>query len=217
MLKRLLAPVLVLTAFGLTARADIAVYCDGFGCSAGNDAAFMTAVSAMTFASSSDITFTSTYLSGDQYEDTTNVLFGNLQGNNFTVSGGALNAPLFTIDTLTISVPATYSALALSLTQNSGSSVQYHLDAVGDFANLSSTPTFVGYVNTGGGAWTIQISPPQGSTAAIAVDGFDPAGPPSQGSDTPEVGTLLLIGAGLISMRWMKRLPRRFFHSPQTA
>jgi hypothetical protein len=83
--------------------------------------------------------------------------------------------------------------------------------------NLTSTAQYVDYVNDApGSSWNITISAVDTSDKTI-VNSFDPAGAGGGGgSETPEVGTLLLIGAGLISMRWMRRWPRHFFRTPRT-
>ena len=123
-------------------------------------------------------------------------------------------------DTLTITVPSTITVVVLSIFSQNGSH-GFCIDAACDVAQLGSTPISVGYINDGlTGPWTIQIST-TGGAYSVGVSNFNAVGSQTQ-ADTPEVGTLILIGAGLIGMRWMKRLPRRlakprFFRSPQTA
>jgi hypothetical protein len=223
-IKRFLVPVLALAAFVLPASADVIAYCDGFGCGSNTTAAFTSAVTADgdTYASISNITFTDGSLTGVQYDDgLTSVIFQN-STHAFTINSGELDTSISGNDSVTITVPAAYSAIVLNLTNFNSGTVGFGLDG-NDFANLShGSTTTVGYTNIGGtDPWTITIFPFQ-TNGALGILSFDAAGivqsqAPPTGSDTPEVGTLLLIGAGLIAMRWMKRAPRRFFQAPQIA
>jgi hypothetical protein len=224
MIKRFLVAVLALAAFGLPARADITAYCDGFGCGSNTMAAFTTAVTADgdTYVSVSNITFSAgSLLSSTEYEDTTMVDILDTNGI-FTINGTALYTPKGgNPNTVQITVPAGYSSILLSLVDINGAGGFYLDSNENNFVNLSSTPTLVGYTNFGAaGSWTVTILP-QGTASDLGITGFDIAGTPQSqgpgGGDTPEVGTLLLIGSGLIGMRWMKGLPRRFFGTPQTA
>ena len=211
--KRFLAPILVLAVFGLPAGASTVAYCDGYGCGGGTLTLFDTLTSGDTYASASALTFSGSLglLAGNEYtDDLTSMTFQAT--NNLSISNGVLDTQLGAGNTLLITVPATYTFVVLTLSLQSGSE-GYNIDSAGDYANLSSTPTTVGYINASPtGPWTIQISPFAGSYA-VAVNSFD-AGPAGSvgNSDTPEVGTMLLIGSGLISMRWLKRVPRRLFH-----
>jgi hypothetical protein len=215
MTKRFLVPVLALAAFGLPAGATTVAYCDGSGCGTNIMSVFNSLTAGDTWASASPITFGDFpigVLSGNQYtDDLTSVMF---QATHNLSDPGALDTQAGAGDTLTITVPATYTVVVLSIFSQNGP-WGFCIDAGCDYANLTSTPLSVGYINDGlSGPWTIQIKEQSGAYS-VGVNSFNAAG--SQ-ADTPEVGTLLLIGAGLISMRWMKRLPRpRFFHSPQTA
>ncbi len=206
---RFLAPVLALAACALPAGASVVSYCDGYGCGSNTMAAFTTLTSSDTYASASPITFSNSLgvLSGNQYtDDLTSVIF---QATHNLTDSGVLDTQSGTGDALTITIPATFTVVLLNLTSQNGTQ-GFNLDG-SDYANLSSTPTTVGYINSSpAGPWTIQISPFSGSFS-VAVNSFDAVG--AAPSPTPEVGTMLLIGSGLIAMRWVGRL----FHSPQAA
>jgi hypothetical protein len=212
MIKRFLVPVLALVSFGLTASADIVPYCDGF-CGGHDTATFNSAVAldGYTYASGTNITFTGSLSDGGlQYNDVpTMVLFA--ASSAFTITNSALVTPAN--NTLTIVVPAGFGAIQLSLSQTGaqGSATMF-TDSFSDSVILTSSPSVLDYLNTTPGAnWTITLTPGTNGEQ-ITVNGFNPAGLQSQ-SDTPEVSTLLLIGTGLIAMRWMKRVPRRFFRT----
>ncbi len=206
---RFLAPVLALAACALPAGASVVSYCDGYGCGSNTMAAFTTLTSSDTYASASPITFSNSLgvLSGNQYtDDLTNVIF---QATHNLADPGVLDTQYGAGDVLTITIPATYTVVLLSLTSQNGAA-GFYLDG-SNYTNFSSTPTSVGYINSSPtGPWTIQISP-FASGFSVAVNSFDAVG--AAPSPTPEVGTMLLIGSGLIAMRWVGR----FFRSPQSA
>jgi hypothetical protein len=213
--KRFLVPVLAFVASGLPAGASIVPYCNST-CGSNTIAAFTTQVANDAYASVNPITFSGVVgvLTGNQYtDDLTQVLF---QATHNLTDPGSLDTQSGAGDTLIISIPAVYTVVLLDLTSQNGTG-GFCIDNSCDFTNLSSTPTTIGYINTGNPSipWTITISP--FTSLSIAVNDFNVAGPPSNNSDTPEVGTMILIGVGLISMRWMKRWPRRVFRIPQTA
>jgi hypothetical protein len=215
--KRFLVPVLAFMAFGLLARANIVVYCDS-GCGM-NTAAFSSvlALDGYVYASTPDLTFTGSLTDGGlQYLDSglTNVLFAS--PSSFTIPGSALQATAN--KGVTITVPASYAAIQLNVSQVGGGFDFTCYDTACDGAPLSSTPITLDYLNTTPGAsWAITITPGGVSSEQLVINSFDPAGlgTGSGDSSTPEVGTLFLIGAGLIAMRWMKRAPRRLFRNPQ--
>jgi len=218
--KRFLVPVLALVAFGLPAGASTVPYCDGGGCSANTTAAFNTAVTSddLIYASATDLRFTGILSGGTGYTDgTTGVSF--LDTNGFSITGSDGLQASGSSDTITITVPAQYSALQLSLVaQNTGSFYTCLDSNCNTYAYVTGTAQFVDFIDdTPGSTWFVTISSQYASDKLI-ISAFDPAGAAQMGdSDTPEVGTLLLIGAGLISMRWMRRAQVRWFHSPQTA
>jgi hypothetical protein len=217
--KRFLIPVLALTAFGLPASAGVASYCDTGNCTA-NASAFETAVAASyVYASLNNDTFTNSLSDGGlQYIDTadaTGIMFA--ASSAFSLSGITLVETAG--NTITITIPAAYAALRLSLSQTTGGNDLTYLDSNENYyATLTGTPQEVGFINNSpGSVWYVTLIPAFG-TEKIQIDGFDPAG--TQAASTPEVGTLLLIGAGLIAMRWLKRRSqeprkaRRLFRNP---
>jgi hypothetical protein len=217
MIKRFLVPVLALAALGLPARASIVPYCDN-GCGLNTTAVFNSLVTSTpyTYAYVMDQTFTGSLTSSTDYIDGTGVEFmDTASSNTFSITGAFALQTSGTNGTILITIPEQFIAVQLSLSSGAGTSNFTCIDANCDGTQLSTAPIFVDYTNTTpGAAWTIQISAV--SPESIVVDGFNPATAGSQ-AQTPEVGTLLLIGSGLIGMRWMKRLPKpRFFRSPQT-
>jgi hypothetical protein len=217
MIKRILAPVLVLAAIGLPAGAAVATYCNGGGCSTNTTAAFdsMVTVEGLTYANPTDLTFTGSLTGTTQYTDgLTNVVFSDSDAFGITGSSGLQEQGA--TDIVTITVPSQYSVIQLSLVASSSGFFFTCLDAgCNTTTNLTATPQFVDYVNTTpGSSWTVTMS--SDSADKLIISAFNPAGLQNN-ADTPEVGTILLIGAGLIAMRWMRRPRQRWFRSPQTA
>jgi len=220
-MKRFLVPVMALAAFGFPLGASVVPYCNTW--CGGNDTATFASTVALdgyTYASGADLTFTGALSDGGlQYVDAaTTLLFSASSTFTITVSDVLQAAANKAI---TISVPAGYGAVQLFLSQTGVVGNAFTcIDTSCDNTYLTSTPIELDYINTAGlgAAWSITITPGLSSEQVI-IDSFNPAGTAqgTGGSDTPEVGTLLLIGSGLIGMRWMKRLPRRFFATPQTA
>jgi hypothetical protein len=216
MTKRFLVPVLALVGFGVTARANVTVYCD-VNCGVNSTAAFSSVLllDGYSYANNPDLTFAGLGLSGGnlQYTDgLTNVMFAST--NMFTITSSTLVASAG--KSVTVTVPAAYAAIQLNASTPSGFDFTC-FDSSCDGTILSSTPVEVDILNNSpGSAWSFTISTNGIPSEQITINSFNPAGMPSQGSDTPEVGTLLLIGAGLISMRWMRRAQLRFFGTPQT-
>ena len=217
MIKRFLLPVLALAALGLPARADTVAYCDGGGCGSNVLSVFNSLTASDSWDSASPITFGPAFgtLAGNEYTDTLTTM--TFQAAHTLTDPGDLDTQNGTGDTLTITIPATITVVVLSIFSQNGAH-GFCIDAACDYAQLGSSSISVGYINSSPtGPWTIQISTMNGAYS-VGVSGFNAAGSEAQ-AETPEVGTLLLIGAGLISMRWMKRLPRRpakprFFRTP---
>jgi hypothetical protein len=210
--KRFLVPVLVLAALAMPARATLVDYCNA-GCGTNTLSVFNSLTSGDSFASTSPITFGGAPVS--EYTDgLTNVLFQATHG--FTISGGVLDTQNNQGDTLIVTIPSTFTVVILTLTSQNGTG-GFYLDSSGNvIANLSSTPTTVGYINDSvTGDWTIGISK-LGGAYSVAVNNFNVANAGTSSSETPEVGTLLLIGAGLISMRLLRHLPRKLFRPART-
>jgi len=215
MIKRFLVPVLALAALGLPARASIVEYCSGAGCGGNIQSAFDNAVTVAGYAYEGLETFNvSADLSGSIYTDlTSGIIFTDLQGNTMTNTGDVLSTP-YGDDSIVITIPATVLAINLAINVTKGLCSNDCVE--GEFSG------FLGFINTGSPSspWTVTISP-LGNGGYVQISSFNAATAGMSQADTPEVGTLLLIGAGLISMRWMKRLPRRlakprFFRTPQT-
>ncbi len=223
MIKRILAPVLVFVGFGLTASASIAEYCSGSNpaCTAFSQTTFISTVSADNPAGPLGFSDSLGVLSGDSYTDNlTEIAFidylgGSPNGVMFAASSA------FAINTLTlvtaankvqITVPANYVAVSFSIDVPQGLCDNYCAEG------HTSSPLEVDYLNTGdpSAPWVINISP-LGAGNVTEIISFDAYSTASQTSDTPEVGTLILIGAGLISMRWMRRAQLHFSGPPQTA
>ena len=219
MTKRFLVPILAFAALGLPVGATTVAYCDGGGCGSNVMSVFNSLTAGDTWESASPITFGPALgtLSGNDYID--NLTSIDFQAAHNLTDTGVLDTQNGTGDTLTITIPSTITVVVVSLFSQNGSH-GFCIDAGCDYAQLGSSPISVGFINTSPtGPWTIQIYPIGGTSNSVGVSDFNAVGSQAQ---TPEVSTLLLIGAGLISMRWMKRLPQRlakprFFRTPQTA
>jgi hypothetical protein len=110
-----------------------------------------------------------------------------------------------------ITIPNTILALSMTITVGAGLCDNYCAEG--------ETAGFLGFINNDSptSPWTVSIST-LGDQDSVQINNFNAATGGMTQSATPEVGTLLLIGAGLISMRWMKRLPKpRFLRTQQTA
>jgi hypothetical protein len=211
MIKRFLVPVLALAALGLPARASIVEYCSGAGCGGNIQSAFDNAVTVAGYAYDGLETFNvSADLAGSYYTDATSgIIFQDLQGHALTDTGGVLTAPGG--DTIVITIPNTILAISMTITVGAG--------LCDNYCSEGETAGFLGFINNDSptAPWTVSIST-LGFQDNVQINDFNAATGGASQADAPEVGTLLLIGAGLISMRWMKRLPKpRFFRSPQTA
>jgi len=209
--KRFLVPVLALAAFGLPARADIVEYCSGAGCGANVQSAFCNAVTVAGYSYEGLETFNvNADLSGSLYTDSTSgIIFQDFQGNSLTNAGGVLSTP-YGDDSIVITIPAAVLAINLTINVTKGLCI--------NFCPEGETSGFLGFINNGSPSspWQVTISP-LGNGGYVEINNFNAATSTGQ-AQAPEVGTLLLIGAGLISMRWMKRLPKpRFFRTQQTA
>jgi hypothetical protein len=214
--KKFLVPILALAAFGLPVRADIVEYCSGLGCGTNTQSAFNNDVSVGGYTLGALTTFSAAtgILSGTDYTDTlTQIMFDSFQagpGSPLSDTGGIL-ATATGDNSIVITLPA--SILVLSMTINVGAGL------CSNDCEEFETSGFLAIINNGSPTqpWTFTISP-LGGLDNVQISGFQAGGlGQEQTSDTPEVGTLILIGAGLISMRWMRRLPAKFFRTPQTA
>jgi hypothetical protein len=216
MIKRFLAPVLALVAFGLPMSASVATYCAGSGCSPNNNVQFNTDLATNSLTLGSIITFSNTngVLAGPDYtDDSTTILFADFLGHGLAYNGSALSTPAETSgpNYIEITLPMTIAAIQLNVTAQGG----ICLDAA---CPANQTSGFIGFINPNPSAqWTVEVGLFQDGNV-LQFNNFAVAEAGMQGrSETPEVGTLILIGAGLIGMRWMKRAPRLFLRTPQTA
>jgi hypothetical protein len=190
-------------------------YCSGSGCGGNIQAAFDNAVVVDGYTYEGLETFNvSADLSGSYYSDATSGLvfesFFQGASGNLTDTGGVLSTPNGD-DSIVITLPATVLAINLAINVTTGLCANDCVEG--------ETSGFLGFINTGSptSSWQVTISP-LGSNGYVEISSFNAATAGASTASTPELGTLLLIGAGLIGMRWMKRLPRhRFFRSPQTA
>ena len=220
--KRFLVPVLAFVACGLPAGASIVEYCSGNNpnCSTNSQAAFNNAVTTdnytYAYAGLQSFSAGNGMLSGDMYTDTlTQIAFVDYAGGSpngaFSDAGGTLSSPTSGDYTIQITIPATYLAVAFTINVQPGLCDNYCPEL--------QTSGFVGFINNSpvpDSPWIVNISP-LGANGVTQIVNFNAASAQGPVGDTPEVGTLILIGTGLISMRWIKRWPRRVFRIPQTA
>ncbi len=213
---RFLAPVLAIVAFGLPASAAIVEYCSGSGCGASNNSQFLSDLSTDAYTLQGLTTFSAMAPALTYTDSTTGIEFEDFPGlSNLTVSGGVLSTASGD-DSIVIVIPAAFLAISLDVDVTRGLCANDCVE--------NETTGFVGFINTGSPSspWTITISP-LGTPGFVEIADFNaaisgtPAGPGPGDPEVPEVATFVLIGSGLIAMRWMRRLPRRFFRTPQPA
>ncbi len=215
--KRFLVPVLALVGFGVPAGASVATYCSGSGCSTENNAQFVSDLSTdgYTLQALTNFSTSNGSLAGADYTDSASgVLFADYLGQSLSFSGTALSTPdVFSgVNYIEITLPSTVAAISIAVTSQGG----VCLDA---FCPANETSGFVGFINSNPlAAWTVEIGVYlDGNNLEINNFSVADVSAPTGNPDTPEVGTMLMIGAGLIGMRWMKRVPRRLFRTPQPA
>jgi hypothetical protein len=215
MSKRFLVPVLILAGFGLPAGAAVVQYCSGSGCGVTTEAAFNNAVTVGGYAFDGPETFNvSGDLSGYTYTDlATGIIFQNFTsgsvGGSLTDTGGVLSTPNGD-NSILITIPNTILAISLTINVTQGLCDSYCAEG--------ETTGFLGFINNDSptSSWTVGISP-LSNGGYTEISSFNAAAPGVSNSDTPEVGTLLLIGLGLIAMRWMRRVPLRVFRTLRPA
>lgn len=216
--KRFLVPVLALVGFGVPAGASVATYCSGSGCSTENNAQFVSDLSTdgYTLQALTNFSTSNGSLAGADYTDNASgVLFADFLGQSLSFSGTALSTGVTSSQPnyIEITLPSTVAAISIAVTAPQG----ICLDA---FCPAGETTGFVGFINSNPlAAWTVEIGvfSPGGYLNLNSFSVADVSAPPGGDSPTPEVGTMFLIGAGLIGMRWMKRVPRRLFRTPLPA
>jgi hypothetical protein len=214
--KRFLFSVMALVALGLPAGAvTVVTYCDGATPGCTNSAA--------SFSSSGllPITFTGGYIVSNSFTD---VGTGTFFGDDAATGGGIISILGDTIldskGGFQINLPANTLVFALNYLIPSGDTYLVSFSSGGNpysfslTSSSSSTAAFFGATSDQAITSLIVYSNFNAQTSA-AISNFELQGTGT--SDTPEVGTLLLIGFGLISMRYLRRAQVRFFHTPQTA
>jgi hypothetical protein len=211
LIKNFLASVLTLAVLGLPAWASVAEYCSGTNCGASTQTAFNTAVTAAGGVFGGPNTFVDSAPALIYTDSTTGIIFEDFPGaNDLTVSAGTLSTMFGNDDSIVVVIPSTILAINLTINVTKG--------LCGDFCGEGETSGFLGFINPDSptSPWSVTISPLQGGGSTQILD-FNAASAQMNNSDTPEIGTLLLIGTGLIVMRWMRRARRRTFQTPQTA
>jgi hypothetical protein len=220
--KRFLVPILALAAFGLPASADVTAYCSGSGCAAENNSQFTTDLASDNYTLEALIAFNATngsLVGADYTDNTTQITFTSIEGNNLSLPGGGALATITSFGQaqyISLSIPSTIGAIQLSVTANDG----ICLDPVGPCPAATGAVTngFVGFINSAPAApWTVNVGMYLENGHDLQLNDFSVADVSGSQSPTPEVGTLLLIGSGLIAMRWMGRSRRRFFRTPLPA
>ncbi len=209
--KRFLSSVLAFVAIGVSARAATITYCDSF-CSANDIAAFNLATGGLGTETPTTFSSGNVSVNGDgnyQYLDPTGLLFVDESFTTLSVVAGALDAAM-TFASFQITAPAGDTAVVVTL--SAGQLSQYLINGI--TVNIGVTPVQFAFVNSAGGIDPITILHQSGGP--LTFDSFNQQ-PSADMSDTPEVGTLLLIGSGLIAMRWMGRAKSHFFHTPRPA
>jgi hypothetical protein len=212
MSKRFLVPVLALVGFGLPAGAAVVTYCAGTGCGAFDETAFNNDLTADTYTLGALTTFSLRSLSGATYTDSSGVLFADYLGNPFALSGSELMTPTTsaTPNYIVITIPSTIAAIQFNIDVPGG----VCLDA---FCPANELAGFVGFINPNPLAqWSVEFGPTS-TGGYVGINSFNVAMAGPGNPDTPEVGTLLLIGSGLIAMRWMRRVPLRVFRTLRPA
>ena len=205
--KRFLSSVLAFVVIGVSARASVTTYCDSSSplCT-DNSAAFSN-------AGLLAIDFTSAMIVSNSFTDpTTSTAFGNWFGGTMTNPTDALtnseNGFQITLPTNTMVFALNYQAPSGSVFVNFTVGVTNY-----DYTLTSSSVPLFFAVTSDQPLTNLVVSGSPENPATIT--NFELQG--TQMSDTPEVGTLLLIGSGLIAMRYMRRARSYFFRTPQTA
>lgn len=209
--KSFLVLVLAFMAFGLSARAAIVTYCDGNPNCTNGSAAFSN-------AGMMAINFDSAAVIGSSWTDPATLTgFYDYFGGTMTEASDSLSD---TLSGFQVGVPANTLTFALDFQTTAGTTiaVDFYTNAGGTENHFTftagSSPQFFA-VTSDTAITNLSVVGVYGHTGTITE--FELQG---TGSETPEVGTLLMIGTGLIAMRWMRRLPTRrilFFRSLQAA
>ncbi len=206
--KKFLVPVLALVAFGLPAVASVTTYCSNASPTCTN--------SSGSFDSSGllAIDFTSAAIVSNSFTDSVSgTAFFDYLGGTMGDASDALTDTGFQIH-----LPANTLVFALDVGAGSATTyiVSFNTDSNSTFTNLTLTadgsPDLFAAVST---TPITNLTVYRSSAAALTITNFELQG--TAPSDTPEVGTLLLIGVGLLAMRWMRRWQPRPFRALRTA
>ena len=201
--QRILVSVLVLAAAASTpAWSTTVFYCSIPTTCPGNDqTAFNNATSSLYFQG---VNITSGNLvSGGLVDSSTGVTIAdiNTYNSNLVVSGSSLtdNGHGFYA-----ALPSSVYDFWFTLTGPSGATLYLTFDANGAYENgsftLGSSPLFVG-VTSAAPITNLQLDFTSSNTYTLTA--FDING--ASQAEAPEGATLLLIGSGLIAMRWLKK------------
>lgn len=219
--RDVLISIMALAGLATPARATI-TYCNS-GCSNSNSGVtfttFGTAAGGLGDTMSSPITFVSGGLSGSPaiYVDggtgTTFAGYSNATTqNDLTVTGTALAQTINGANSgIQVTLPANTYAFAMFLSTVSGFGSPYLElnDRIVSHSNYSltvpdsSTSVFFGIVSNT--PLTSLFLGNLGSGGNVEIQSFETGGP----APTPEISTFLLIGSGLVLMRFLRRRQRR--------
>ena len=216
--NRVLISVLALAAVAIPASATTTtVYCSN-GCGANNEAAFNSATASLFFGSGLE-NFTApngTYSSGLVDADSTTGLdffgYSFTTQNGVTVTGGVLGQTASGQNTtLQAQLPAgIVYAFAGTISATTASSPCFETAGIVSSGNCNNTVVitgpsdieFFGVLSTTPLA-SVYLGTFNGNPGSLRIDTFELG--EQADAPTPEVATLLMIGSGLIMMRFLKR------------
>lgn len=211
--KRFLFSVIALVSFGLPAgAASVVTYCNGGtgspGCMDSAGSFDSSGLLAIVFTGGSIVSnsFTDSGSGTIFYDD------ANFSNSLVSISGDTI------VDSkggFQINLPANTLVFSLEYLVASGDTFNVSFVSGGSNYNaaFTSSGAAIFFAATSDQAIT-DLTVVGSSNAAGTISNFELQG---TGSDTPEVGTLLLIGFGLIAMRYLRRAQLLLFHSPRTA
>jgi hypothetical protein len=215
--KRFLVPVLALMGWGLPVGASVVSYCSGNLSNCSDPASAFSSASGMVYTV--DLTALYSVPNGGLEDPVSGLIvydYPDQSGSNISESGGAVTD---TSQGIQIELPSDTLVFAFDLTLPGGANDATYTVAVSGASGVSisndgSSPSsfFFGVISSTA-LTSIVVQGPVGKGVQISeveLAGDTGGGGGGGGSETPEVATFLLIGFGLIAMRWMHRLPRRF-------
>jgi len=170
---------------------------------------FNTATAGMTFQSITDLASSETSSGAPLTDPSTGVMFSDQTGNSGGLTVVSSDELKVTSGfSLGIQVPSTYTAYWFDIeTLSSGAAVNESSSSPSSSNSFTTpgTPLFFGIV-TNTAVTGLQIS---GGLGTIEIDNFNVASSGSSGGSTPEGGTMVMIGGGLILLRALliRRMP----------